>query len=125
MRKNRGQALVEFVLILPVFLLILFSIIDFGRLFYEKMQLSNRFDDSLEVLKENNDYDGALMVLNRGSNNEATLETTYYDSYIEVTTEMELELITPGLNLILGNPYKLKIERTVPYEMEIDPTDQN
>lgn len=125
MRKNRGQALVEFVLILPVFLLILFSIIDFGRLFYEKMQLSNRFDDSLEVLKENNNYDEALMVLNRGSNNEATLETTYYDSYIEVTTKMELELITPGLNLILGNPYTLQIERTVPYEMEIDPTDQN
>ena len=31
--NNKGQALIEFVLILPVFLFILFAVIDFGMIY--------------------------------------------------------------------------------------------
>lgn len=42
-RKKRedGQAMVEFALILPIFLLILCGIIDFGWLFYNQLSLNN------------------------------------------------------------------------------------
>lgn len=40
-RKSRGQALVEFALIIPVFLFLLVIAIDFGRLFYLNIGLSN------------------------------------------------------------------------------------
>jgi TadE-like protein len=33
-RRGRGQALVEFALVLPVFLLIIFGVVDFGRAVY-------------------------------------------------------------------------------------------
>jgi Flp pilus assembly protein TadG len=40
-RKTRGQALVEFSLILPVFLFVLWGILDFGMLLYSRMTVIN------------------------------------------------------------------------------------
>lgn len=40
-RREDGQAMVEFALILPIFLLILCGIIDFGWLFYNQLSLNN------------------------------------------------------------------------------------
>ena len=40
-KKEDGQAMVEFALILPIFLLILCGIIDFGWLFYNQISLNN------------------------------------------------------------------------------------
>ena len=40
-RRTRGQALVEFALVLPIFLIILFGIIDFGRYVYTANAISN------------------------------------------------------------------------------------
>jgi hypothetical protein len=39
--RTRGQALVEFALVLPIFLIILFGIIDFGRYVYTANAISN------------------------------------------------------------------------------------
>ena len=39
--RRRGQALVEFALIVPVMLLLLVIAIDFGRLFFSYIQISN------------------------------------------------------------------------------------
>ncbi len=40
-RREDGQAMVEFALILPIFLLILCGILDFGWLFYNQLSLNN------------------------------------------------------------------------------------
>ena len=45
--NRRGQALVEFVLILPVFLLILFTIVDFGNFLSTKNQLETESTDDI------------------------------------------------------------------------------
>lgn len=115
MRKEKGQALIEFVLILPVFLLILFVVIDFGRLFYEKVELENRFEESIEVLKKHKNYEEAFRVLNEGQMNEATLEVNDEDSYMKIKTTLHLSFLTPGLDQILGENH-IKIERVIPYE---------
>ena len=47
MKNNKGQALVEFVIILPVMLLLIFSIIDFGIVIYEKNNLENVISDAV------------------------------------------------------------------------------
>jgi Flp pilus assembly protein TadG len=39
--RRRGQALVEFALVLPIFLILLFGIIDFGRYVYAANALNN------------------------------------------------------------------------------------
>jgi Flp pilus assembly protein TadG len=40
-QREDGQAMVEFALILPIFLLILCGIVDFGWLFYNQLTLNN------------------------------------------------------------------------------------
>jgi len=39
--KRRAHSLVEFALVLPVFFLLMFGILDFGRLFFTKVTLEN------------------------------------------------------------------------------------
>lgn len=114
--KNNGQALVEFVLILPVLLLLLFMMIDFGRLFYQKIQLEDRFETSIATFLETDNYDDAVLVLNHGQDSEATLEVKSLDSYIQFKVSIPFSFFTPGSHLIFGKPYQIRIERTVPYE---------
>jgi Flp pilus assembly protein TadG len=45
-KSERGSTVVEFALILPIFLLLLFSLIDFGRYFYARVVIANA---SIEV----------------------------------------------------------------------------
>ena len=108
--NNRGQALIEFVLILPVFLLILFAIIDFGIIFNTKSNLEN---DSIDIV---NSF--------KNGNSIEEIDNMYEDSSVSITNEGEhykikittsINLITPGLNRILGDPYLISVERVVPY----------
>lgn len=111
--NRKGQALVEFVLILPVFILILFAIIDFGTILSEKNEL------------ENNSLDITLLVNNKMNIEE--IKNQYKDIDIEVIEEekytklllkKKINIITPGLNLILSDPYEVIVERITPNETE-------
>ena len=50
--NRKGQALVEFVLILPIFILMLFIIFDFGNIFYSKYDLQNQSSDIVRLIIE-------------------------------------------------------------------------
>ena len=51
MNKKRGQALVEFVVILPIFIFFLFAMIDFGKMIFIKNQLESEMDEVIEEYK--------------------------------------------------------------------------
>ncbi|MGM9875664.1 MAG: TadE/TadG family type IV pilus assembly protein [Bacilli bacterium] len=107
--NRKGQALVEFVLILPVFILILFAIVDFGTILSKKNELEN---DSIDI----------VLLINNGANideiknkySDLDIELKDVDKYTEIKISKNINIITPGLNLILGNPYKVIVERVVP-----------
>ena len=42
---KKGQALVEFVIIMPIIMMLLFVIIDFSNIFYQKNHLENITND--------------------------------------------------------------------------------
>ena len=48
--NRKGQALIEFVLILPVFLMILFTIVDFGNILFSKNKLESTSSDLVRIL---------------------------------------------------------------------------
>lgn len=108
--NKRGQALVEFILVLPVILLLLFALIDFGRIIVCKNHLEgvmnevSELDDSeiTSYLKKDSDYKISYVVT--------------YDEYRNITLTTKLDLITPGLKNILKNPYEVKVERSIVYE---------
>ena len=46
---KKGQALVEFVIILPIFLFLLLGVIDVGRIMYTKVNLENTISDVVDM----------------------------------------------------------------------------
>lgn len=115
--KNRGQALIEFVLLLPVFVFLLLGIIDFGRIMITKNHLESKASDMLTMIQDKSTYDEMVESLNKESTEEVKLELDYQaDGYVRIKLMIPIEIMTPGLNLVLGNPYPVTVERLVPYE---------
>lgn len=114
MRKTRGQALVEFVLILPVFLLLVFGAIDFGRILYEKYRLQNDLDMVKELYLQNQKQEINHYL------NEHELMIAYQekDYYTVISISKKLDIITPGLSHVLKNPYTVTESVTVLNETE-------
>ena len=108
--NRKGQALIEFVLILPVFIFILFAIIDFGIIFSTKNSLENDSADIIELYKN-----GKTLEEIKKMYDDNKIDIIDNEEYYKFTITTSINLITPGLNRILGNPYIVNVERVVPY----------
>ena len=105
---NKGQALIEFILILPVFLLLLFVIVDFGVIFNAKSNLENVSSDIISLYKDNNSIDSVRSIYK-----EYDISLDSYDEYDKLIIEKDVNLITPGMNRILSDPYVIRVERVI------------
>lgn len=108
--NRRGQALVEFVLILPVFLLILFTIVDFGNFLSTKNQLETNSTDIVLLLRNGK---SAEEVANSYSKIKIE-ESVFEEKYNKIKISKNITLINPLLYKILGNPCIVEVERIVP-----------
>lgn len=116
MNKKRGQALVEFIIILPVLIMLFFGAIDFGRIILRKNELESITNDVIELYKNGSTYEDLEKFL-KENNKKNTISVTNKDNkYIEFTLESEVNFITPGLGKIIGDPYKTKVSRVIYYE---------
>ena len=52
MEKRNGQALVEFIIILPILIVILLGIVDFGLIIYKKNVLEDTLASSSKIYNE-------------------------------------------------------------------------
>ena len=64
MKNKKGQALVEFVIILPIFIFMLLSIIDIGKVIYFQNQLVSELNDVVDLYKNQKTYEEILNELN-------------------------------------------------------------
>ena len=108
--NNKGQALIEFVLILPILLFILFAIIDFGIIFSSKSSLENDSADIIDLFKGGSTIDEIRDIYPENIINVSTME-----DYYKFRISTSVNLITPGLNRIMDDPYVISVERIVPY----------
>lgn len=109
MKDNKGQALVEFALILPIFLLIVFIMIDFGKIIYNKITLQN----DLSLIVDLYNQDKIDDINNYIGNNDIEIEYKQDNIFLTVSVTKQIELITPGLNNVLSNPYSVKESMTI------------
>lgn len=108
--NKHGQALVEFIIILPILLLLIFAFIDLGRIIVCKNHLEGVMSEVAnleeseikEYLKKDSEYKISYSIK--------------IDEYKNITLTTNLDLITPGLKNILHNPYVVKVERSIVYE---------
>ncbi len=107
--NRKGQALVEFVLILPIFILLLFVIVDFGMVLSKKNELENISVDVVEMLKSNssiNDINGLYSNVNISIDSD--------EEYTKVVISSDVDIMSPILSRILGKEYVVKVERVIP-----------
>lgn len=107
--NRKGQALVEFVLILPIFILMLFAIVDFGMILSKKNELENISADVTAMIKNSDNIDDIKNLYPK-----VKINISSDDKYTKIIISDDVDIMTPGLNRILGNPYNIKVERTIP-----------
>lgn len=107
--NRKGQALVEFVLILPIFIMILFVVVDFGMILNKKNELENVSVDVVNMLKNNITLEEI-----KSSYSDIDIDVSKKDKYLNVVISEDVNILTPGLNRVLGDSYKVKIERNIP-----------
>lgn len=106
--NKRGQALVEFVLILPVLLLIIFSLFDVGRIILCKNHLENELNEVVILVRENKENE----IKNYLKQDEYKIEYSIKkNKYTNIKLSTKLNLITPGLNKILDS--NVNVERSI------------
>ena len=109
--NRKGQALIEFVLILPVFLFLIFAVYDFGMIFNKKNILENTSTDIVELYKSGKTLDEITVIYP-----ELELTIISDNDYDEIKINDKVKIITPGLNRIMGNPYVVEVKRYIPHE---------
>ena len=107
--NRKGQALVEFVLILPIFLLILFAIVDFGMILSKKNELENVSIDVISMIKNNDNINEIKMLYP-----DIEIDISSDNKYTTIKIYESMDIMTPGLNIVLGDPYEILVERTIP-----------
>ena len=111
-KGNKGQALVEFIIILPILIILLLTIFDVGNIFVGKNSLENLSNDAIKLYQDNKSEKEIIKKLTKDQANIKISFKTEGD-YTEIIVEKDLNIITPGLNLILKNPYTISVKRVV------------
>ena len=96
--NRKGQALVEFILILPIIVFMLLLVIDMGRL----MIMKNHLETVLSSVNKD------TTVIN---DKEYDIKIEKKDNYIIVKSCVDV--VTPGLSRILGDPACLETSKNM------------
>ena len=110
--KNKGQALVEFVIILPILMMIIFVIIDFANVFYQKNHLESVTNDIVK-LKENGK---SSEYIKDSAEKDISIKYTTVNDYLKISVSKKVDLVTPFSSVFFDNPYIIKTERTISNE---------
>ncbi len=116
MRNQKGQALVEFVLIFPLFLFLILGGIDLFRIFSFRGKLEAIASDAALLYRENQTPSFIQEKINQNQNEKITVDIQKEMENVNLIVTSQISIWTPGLNLLLGNPYSIQIKRVVPYE---------
>lgn len=119
LKKEDGQAIVEFALVLPILILLIGGIIDFGWIFGNQLLVNNACREAtrynaihynIEKMTIENATDKAEEII---GNRAPTLKSnkvnvTKSTENITVYLESDIFIITPFLSAILGDTFTLK-----------------
>src|SRR5574344_636152 len=105
MKSNKGQALVEFVIILPVSLLLIFTVSDFGSVISLKSELDNVTSDVVTFYQNGKTEEEIDNIINTNRKDEVKITISPRSDYVSITAEETIKPITPGLSYILKDVF--------------------
>ncbi len=106
MKNNKGQALIEFTMILPVILLLIIYIIEFGKITLKKIELESNMD-LIVTLYEEKKQDDINSYINQNNIHISYIKENELTTLI-LTKNIDSKL--PLVNRIIGN---IETRRTI------------
>lgn len=109
--NKKGQALVEFIVVLPILIFILFAIIDYGMISYNKNRMENIIND-VGKMYTNSETKEEINSFIKSNDKDINIEIIKEEKYINISLSKEYDYITPGLNKIFKNN-DINVERKI------------
>ena len=109
MKNNKGQALIEFIIILPIFLLLIISLVDFGNIFIKKNSLENDIDTIVSLYKEDKTDD----IKDYALKNNLDVAISNDNNFKKFTIKKKVKLTSPLLIVPFGEYYDITTEKDV------------
>jgi Flp pilus assembly protein TadG len=122
MKDRRGQGLVEFALILPIFLLLLLGIVEFGRIISSQMIVSNASRTGARIAAVQDIEDDALIetlqnhysvIAIQVADPVYTPSTRTSGGTVKVRVSYDVNIYAPVISTITENPYTVTSETTM------------
>ena len=97
--NKKGQALIEFIIILPIFIMIMLAVFDDVRIYSEKSNLESVMEDAIlsNELKDDN----------------ITLLKELDDEKTKYTLNKSIDIYSPVISVIIGDKYVVSVSRTI------------
>lgn len=114
-QNKKGQALIEFILILPIVILLILGSIDLGRIIIKKAELENKVSDQITVWKQEKQSITNLKESLKDENTSVNIIKNETTSFITVEVKEKVTWLTPIISNILDS-YTIKVKRVVSYE---------
>jgi len=127
-KSEKGQSMVELALILPIIILILFGILEFGRIFYSYIVITNAAREGARVGAVGSPDSVIIERIREAAplpHAESNLSITKLEPHVDsrtpgipltVEVSYDVYLVTPILEDILPNPITLKSRATMRLE---------
>lgn len=109
MKNDKGQALVEFVIVAPILIIIIMAIVDISNIAYKKMRLENNLNIIVDLYQKQ-DFSTINSLTNK-ENFSFSYNTNQNITIITLTKNVKI--FTPFLNIILGNNYVVETKRFI------------
>ena len=106
--KQKGQALIEFILILPIIILILVSLIDIGNIFMQKYSLNDSLETVADLYQNNEEKELKAYIAKENLKYSESIN----GDIVTITLEKDIKVAAPGLSNILGKNDKINATKT-------------
>ena len=106
---KKGQALVEFILVLPVILIILLVIFNISYIYIEKYDLENDLETITDLYKNGDEKTLKAYV----TKEEIKFDEKKTGNLVELTVSKDILISAPILNNVLGKNFNLKTSKTI------------
>ncbi len=109
MRNHRGQALIEFLLIMPIMFIIMMGMFDFGNILYHRYKIENELDYVVSLVQEEKEADLDAYL----EENDLVMDISSKEEGKTIHLKTSISIYTPGLNKILGKTYRIDATKTL------------
>lgn len=109
--KNKGQAIVEFALVIPVFLILAFGILEVGRLVFTQMIVAQAAREGARAVAVSGDRTQAAIAVNKFPGAFTTIVTPaplVYGQPVTVQVNTTITILTPIISAVVTpNPFPI------------------